>query len=134
MNQNGYFSTAIGDNALKNNTTGYQNTVIGYNALAEIGSGNNNIALGYNAGVNLVPATMTFTLETREIPPRPALSASARQESRPRCSSPGLVGINKNNPTEALDVGGEFMVIEGLGGVRCYIGDDGVGNDVQWAA
>jgi hypothetical protein len=43
----------------------------------------------------------------------------------------GNVGIGTDNPTAALDVNGEFMVVEGLGGVRCYLGDDGSGNDVQ---
>jgi len=43
----------------------------------------------------------------------------------------GNVGIGTANPTAQLDVNGEFMVVEGLGGVRCYIGDDGNGNDVQ---
>ena len=43
----------------------------------------------------------------------------------------GKVGINMTAPTEALDVNGEFIAVEGLGGVRCYMGDDGFGNDVQ---
>jgi len=35
------------------------------------------------------------------------------------------------NPVAKLDVNGEYMVVEGLGGVQAYIGDDGTGNDVQ---
>jgi len=46
-------------------------------------------------------------------------------------TSGGNVGINNNNPSATLDVGGEFMIVEGLTPVRCYMGDDGVGNDVQ---
>ena len=43
----------------------------------------------------------------------------------------GNVGIGTDNPSQALDVNGEFLLVEGLGGVKCYIGDDGLGNDVQ---
>lgn len=43
----------------------------------------------------------------------------------------GFVGINTTTPTERLDVNGKFLVVEGSGGVRCYLGDDGFGNDVQ---
>ncbi len=43
----------------------------------------------------------------------------------------GRVGIGTTTPGAKLDVNGEFMVVEGLGGVQCYIGDDGVANDVQ---
>ncbi len=131
LNQNGYFSTAIGDNALKNNTTGYQNTVIGYNALAEIGSGNNNIALGYNAGVNLGSGNNDIYIGNAGNSSETGIIRIGTPGIQTQTLIAGVVGINNNNPTEALDVGGEFMVIEGLGGVRCYIGDDGVGNDVQ---
>jgi hypothetical protein len=46
-------------------------------------------------------------------------------------TSGGNVGINNNNPSSALDVGGEYIIVEGLTPVRCYMGDDGSGNDVQ---
>jgi len=37
----------------------------------------------------------------------------------------GRVGIGTTNPVAKLDVNGEYMVVEGLGGVQAYIGDDG---------
>jgi hypothetical protein len=46
-------------------------------------------------------------------------------------TSNGNVGINNSSPSAALDVSGEFMVVEGLTPVRCYLGDDGSGDDVQ---
>jgi hypothetical protein len=46
-------------------------------------------------------------------------------------TSGGSLGVNTSDPTEALEVNGEFMMVDGLGGVKCYIGDDGNGNDVQ---
>ena len=43
----------------------------------------------------------------------------------------GFFGVNTYSPSQALEVVGEFMMVDGLGGVKCYIGDDGSGNDVQ---
>ena len=43
----------------------------------------------------------------------------------------GNVGIGTTNPSTALEINGEYMTVDGLGGVNCYIGDDGFGNDVQ---
>jgi hypothetical protein len=43
----------------------------------------------------------------------------------------GRLGVNTYTPSQALEVNGEFMMVDGLGGVKCYIGDDGSGNDVQ---
>jgi hypothetical protein len=46
----------------------------------------------------------------------------------------GQLGVNLGfavSPSQALEVNGEFMMVDGLGGVKCYIGDDGFGNDVQ---
>jgi len=50
---------------------------------------------------------------------------------RMKIANNGNVGIGTDNPTATLDVNGEFMVVEGLGGVRCYLGDDGHASDVQ---
>lgn len=43
----------------------------------------------------------------------------------------GFVGINTTTPSTRLEVNGEFMMVDGKGGVQAYIGDDGIGNDVQ---
>ncbi len=43
----------------------------------------------------------------------------------------GKVGIGTSSPTHALEVNGNFMVVDGLGYERAYIGGDGLGNDVQ---
>ena len=43
----------------------------------------------------------------------------------------GFVGINTTAASQQLEVNGEFIMVDGLGGVRCYLGDDGFGNDVQ---
>ncbi len=43
----------------------------------------------------------------------------------------GNVGIGTASPRQALDVNGEFMVVEGLGNEQVYIGGDNSGNDAQ---
>ncbi len=43
----------------------------------------------------------------------------------------GFVGIGTASPSQQLEVNGEYLVVDGFGGVRCYLGDDGYGNDVQ---
>ncbi len=43
----------------------------------------------------------------------------------------GFVGIGTTTPTQQLEVNGEFIMVDGYGGVRAYLGDDGAGNDVQ---
>jgi hypothetical protein len=48
-NTTGAFNTAVGDNALRNNTTGQQNTAIGYRALLTNRTGVRNTAIGYHA-------------------------------------------------------------------------------------
>ncbi len=45
----GEFNTAVGQNALKNNTTGEKNTAFGYGALTNNTTGNENTAFGYQA-------------------------------------------------------------------------------------
>jgi len=51
--------------------------------------------------------------------------------SRMTIANNGFVGIGTTSPSQQLEVNGEFLVVDGLGGVRCYLGDDGSGNDVQ---
>jgi hypothetical protein len=43
----------------------------------------------------------------------------------------GSLGVNTFSPSQALEVNGEYLMVDGLGGVDCYMGDDGFGNDVQ---
>ena len=43
----------------------------------------------------------------------------------------GSLGVGTLYPSQALEVNGEFMMVDGFGGVKAYIGDDGSGNDVQ---
>lgn len=41
------------------------------------------------------------------------------------------VGIGTTSPSQKLEVNGEFMVVDGLGSERAYLGGDGSGSDVQ---
>jgi hypothetical protein len=43
----------------------------------------------------------------------------------------GNMGIDTTTPSQALEVNGEFMMVDGLSGLQCYVGDDGYGDDVQ---
>jgi hypothetical protein len=43
----------------------------------------------------------------------------------------GYLGVNTPTPSEQLEVNGEFIMVDGLSGLECYIGDDGYGDDVQ---
>jgi hypothetical protein len=43
----------------------------------------------------------------------------------------GNVGIGTTSPSQRLEVNGEFILVDGLGGIQCYLGDDGIANDVQ---
>ncbi len=43
----------------------------------------------------------------------------------------GNVWMSNNCSMDSLTVRGEYLVVNGLGGVQCYMGDDGYGNDVQ---
>ncbi len=43
----------------------------------------------------------------------------------------GRVGIGTTSPSAALEVNGEYLVVDGFTPVYAYIGDDGSGNDVQ---
>jgi hypothetical protein len=43
----------------------------------------------------------------------------------------GNVGIGTNNPVHRLHVAGPFLLVDGAGNERVYIGGDGAGNDVQ---
>jgi hypothetical protein len=46
----------------------------------------------------------------------------------------GNLGISTTVPSQALDVNGEFAVVEGYGGEQAYMGGDGLGNDVQFGS
>jgi len=92
---------------------------------------------------NLTASQITGTLSPAQLPPTVVTTADPLVALHTLVLSGNLllptpaniasqtVGINMNNPTAALDVNGEFAVVEGLGGVRCYLGDDGNANDVQ---
>jgi hypothetical protein len=43
----------------------------------------------------------------------------------------GSVGINTTSPSQALEVNGAFMVVDGIEGTQSYIGNGGSGNDVE---
>ena len=50
---------------------------------------------------------------------------------RMRIQGAGNVGIGTQTPTQKLEVNGEYLMVDGNGGVQVYVGDDGSGNDVQ---
>ncbi len=146
----GYNNTAAGLNALAANTTGVDNiaigvssfytnaagslnTVVGTYGFQYLNSGGGNVGLGYAAGYYLNNGSDNIYIGN--------YGYNATENNTMRLGGVGSitttviagnnVGINNNNPTAALDVSGEYLVVEGLGGVRCYLGDDGSGNDVQ---
>ena len=43
----------------------------------------------------------------------------------------GKVGINTASPSQALEVNGAFMMVDGIQGTQAYIGNGGSGNDVE---
>ena len=46
----------------------------------------------------------------------------------------GFVGINTSSPSQQLEVNGKYLVVDGLAGAQCYMGDDGFGSDVQFGS
>lgn len=128
----GFDNVAIGVSTLLTNIAGYQNTGVGTYSFQALTGGHGNIALGCSAGGNLISGNNNIFIGN---------SGASSDNNVMRLGTVGTqdltsiagnsVGINMGNPTAALDVNGEFAVVEGLGGVRCYLGDDGNANDVQ---
>ncbi len=129
-NTTGFDNVGIGVDAFQVNAAGHQNTAAGTYAFQKMTAGNGNIGLGYNAGSSLVAGTNNIYIGNPGSAADNGVIRIGNGQTNTIIAGT-TVGINMSNPTAALDVNGEYMVVEGLGGVRCYIGDDGYGNDVQ---
>lgn len=130
-NIGGILNVADGTAALIANTSGIGNTAVGFDALSQLTGGNYNLAIGFEAGINLVTGTDNIYLgNTGVAGDNYSMRLGYLQTST--FIAGNTVGINISSPTnKSLDFGGGYLIAEGLGGVRCYIGDDGGGNDVN---
>ena len=126
----GFDNIGIGVATYQVNSTGYQNTAVGTYAFQNMTAGNGNVGLGYYAGNSLIAGSNNIYIGNSGASSDNNVIRIGSGQSETFIAG-SKVGINNNNPTTALDVGGEFIAVEGSSGVRCYIGDDGSGNDVQ---
>ena len=67
-NTTGSYNTAIGYSALSSNIDGYFNTATGVNALGNNTTGNNNIALGYSAGYFIGSGSNNIEIGNQGVP------------------------------------------------------------------
>jgi hypothetical protein len=131
-NSTGYDNVAIGSYSLYENTAGYENTGVGVDALENLSSGYNNTALGPAAGSSLVSGDNNIYLGTTGIPSSENYVMRLGSNQANTYIAGTTIGFNNYSPTPGtLDFGGGYIIAEGLGGVRPYIGDDGSGSDVQ---
>jgi hypothetical protein len=131
-NSTGYDNIAIGSYALYENTAGYENTGVGVDALENLSSGYNNTAFGAVAGSSLVSGDNNIYLGTSGITSSENYVMRLGSNQTTTYIAGTTVGFNNYSPTAGtLDFGGGYIIAEGKGGVRPYIGDDGSGSDVQ---
>jgi hypothetical protein len=126
----GFDNVGIGVATFQVNSAGFQNTGVGTYAFQSLTAGTGNVGLGVYAGYYLTAGSNNIYIGNYGSSADNNLIRIGNGQTKTYINS-GSVGINNNNPTEALDVGGEFIAVEGATPVRCYIGDDGSGNDVQ---
>lgn len=129
-NTTGFDNVGIGVSTFVNDTAGFQNTAVGTYAFQNLTAGTGNVGLGVYAGYYLTAGSNNIYIGNYGASTDNNLIRIGNGQAKTYINS-GTVGINNGSPTEALDVGGEFIAVEGLTPVRCYIGDDGSGNDVQ---
>ncbi len=136
-NSSGSENTAVGIFALYNNTNGADNTASGVEALYANTTGTGNVALGYQAGYNILGS---FNIDIGS-------EGNSSDNGVIRLGTPGTqtktiiagtaVGINTNTPSQALEVNGNYVQIDGAnanngaGPIDAYIGGNGSGSDVQ---
>jgi hypothetical protein len=121
----GYGNTVSGDSPTVSggfeNTAGNLGTVPG-------GSGNNASGILSFAAGNLAQAMHAGAFVWADSQ-NAAFTSTANNQFLIRAQ--GGVGINTASPSQQLEVNGEFMMVDGSGGEKAYIGGDGAGNDVQ---
>ncbi len=130
-NIGGALNVADGTAALNANTSGSENTGVGFDALSQLTGGNFNVAIGFEAGFNVVTGTQNIYLGSQGVAGDNYTMRLGNLQTSTFISG-YTVGINMSSPTnKSLDFGGGYLIAEGLSGVRCYMGDDGGGNDVN---
>ena len=129
-NTSGFDNVGVGVATYQTNFTGYQNTAIGTYAFQHMTAGNGNVGIGYYAGNGLNAGSNNIYIGNPGAASDNNLIRIGNGQAETFIAGT-KVGINNANPTTALDVGGEFITVEGATPVRAYIGDDGSGNDVQ---
>lgn len=96
--------------------------VVGDQILLENAARNKRVSLfTYGSDVDLYTDTHRLSLR----------SANGRACIINWIAGDGNVGIGTGVPTQKLHVGGPFLLVDGAGGERAYLGGDGVANDVQ---
>jgi hypothetical protein len=131
-NSTGYDNVAIGSYCLYSNSNGYENTAVGIDALENLSSGYNNTAIGIVAGTSLISGDNNIYLGNSGIVSSESNVMRLGSNQATTYIAGYTIGINDYSPTPGtLDFNGGYIVAEGLGGVRPYIGDDGSGSDVQ---
>ena len=110
----GDYNTANGAWALTDDDSGSNNSAIGVQALYQNTTGNGNIALGYQAGYDNLSGNDNIDIGN---------VGSSSDNGVMRLGTPGLqsktiiagtaVGLNTSTPSQALEVNGNFVEIDG---------------------
>jgi hypothetical protein len=155
VNSTGSFDTASGDQALEfnttgannmangfqalwQNTTGSENTADGSLALLSNESGSGNIALGYEAGYNILNGSDNIDIGNVGSSGDDGVIRIGTLGTQTETIIAGTtVGINTASPSQALEVNGDYALIDGggayngNGAIEAYLGGNGSGSDVQ---
>ena len=113
-------NVAIGVADLYALTSGNENTAVGTYALENMTSGTGNVGLGYSAGNNLTTGNNNIYIGN---------SGGSSESGVTLIGTAGTQTASYISGT--LEVSGEYIAVDGLTPLRCYLGDDGAGNDVQ---
>jgi hypothetical protein len=133
---NGFDNVGIGVDALQVNVSGYQNTGVGTYAFQHMTGGNGNIGIGCGAGINLISGNNNIYIGNGGLSGDNGVIRIGSSQTKTIIAGTS-VGINTGSPTEALEVNGDFVLIDGAaagdgaGAIDAYIGGNGSGSDVQ---
>ncbi len=129
-------NVAIGVATLQVNATGSQNTAVGTYAFQNMTAGAGNVGLGYYAGNSLIAGSNNIYIGNAGSASDNNVIRIGSGQSKTIIAG-GAVGINTSSPSQALEVNGNFVQIDGAnaangdGPIDAYIGGNGSGSDVQ---